>query len=210
MRPERRALLAACFGALLVPWAARAQETPSFAQVSAPVAALDAGLLAVMKAGDATPFPKRYAMLDPVLVQTFNLPRILELAVGFGWPSLSADQRQALLAVFQQYTVASYVANFNSYDGQQFKILPGLRAVGAQQVVSTDIVSRDGTTRRINFVLLLNGAAWQIVDVLLDGTISQVAVQRSDFSSLLASGGASALIAALKKKVVTLSGNTMS
>jgi phospholipid transport system substrate-binding protein len=210
MRPERRALLGVSLAALLVPWTARAQEAPSFAEVSAPVAALDAGLLAVMKAGDATPFPKRYAMLEPILVQSFNLPRILELTVGFGWPNLTPSQRQGLLTVFQEYTVASYVANFDSYNGQQFRILPGLRAVGAQQVVSTDIVSGDGSTRRINYVLLPNGARWQVVDVLLDGTISQVAVQRSDFYSVLSSGGADALIVALKKKIATLSGNTMS
>ncbi len=210
MRPERRALLAACFGALLAPRVARGQEAPSFAQVSAPVASVDAGLLAVMKAGDATPFPKRYAMLEPILVQSFDLPRILQMSVGFGWPDLTASQRQELLAVFRDYTVASYVANFNSYDGQQFKVLPGLRAVGPEQVVSTEVVSRDGTTRRIDFVMLQNGPRWQVVDVLLDGTISQVAVQRSDFHSLLSSGGAAALTAALKKKVVSLSGNTMS
>ena len=77
-------------------------------------------------------------------------------------------------------------------------------------MVSTQLVSRDGTVRRIDFVMLEDGGRWQVVDVLLDGTISQVAVQRSDFHSLLASGGAPALIAGLRKKVATLSGNTLS
>jgi phospholipid transport system substrate-binding protein len=210
MRPERRAFLGGLFAALLVPWAARAEAPPSFAVVSAPVAALDAGLLAVMKAGDATPFPKRYATLEPIIAQSLDLPRILQMSVGFGWPDLTPAQRQELLAVFRQYTVASYVANFDSYNGQQFRILPNLRAVGAEQIVSTQLVSRDGTARRIDFVMLEDGGRWQVVDVLLDGTISQVAVQRSDFHSLLASGGAPALIAGLKKKVATLSGNTLS
>ncbi|HUA77206.1 MAG TPA: ABC transporter substrate-binding protein, partial [Acetobacteraceae bacterium] len=197
-------------GAVLAPWTAHAQDA-SFAAVSAPVAALDAGLLAVMKAGSsATPFPRRYAMLEPVISQSFNLPHILQFAVGFDWPSLNASQRQDLLAVFREYTVASYVSNFTSYDGQQFHILPGLRAVGAEQVISTQIVPRSGAPHRIDYVLQQNGASWQIVDVLLDGTISQVAVQRSDFGSLLSSGGAPSLIAGLKKKVMSLSGNTMS
>lgn len=210
MRPKRRAFLGGLFAALLVPWAARADAPPSFAEVSAPVATLDAGLLAIMKAGNATPFPKRYAMLGPIVQQTFDLPVVLQRAVGFGWPDVAPSQRQELLAVFRQYVVASYVANFDSYNGQQFRVLPGLRAVGSEQVVSTNIVSSDGTTRRIDFVLLQDGGRWQIVDVLLDGTISQVAVQRSDFSSLLSSGGAPALIAGLRKKVATLSGNTLS
>jgi phospholipid transport system substrate-binding protein len=210
MRPDRRAFLGGLFAALLLPWAARADAAPAFAAVSAPVAALDAGLLAIMKAGDTTPFPKRYAMLDPIVEQSFDLPRVLQMAVGFGWPNLAPAQQQELLAVFRQYTVASYVANFDSYNGQQFRLLPGLRAVGPQQVVSTNFVSRDGSARRIDYVMLEDGGRWQVVDVLLDGTISQVAVQRSDFRSLLSSGGAPALVSGLRKKIATLSGNTLS
>jgi phospholipid transport system substrate-binding protein len=53
------------------------------------------------------------------------------------------------------------------------------------------------------------GAAWKVVDVLLDGTISRVAVQRSDFRGVLAHGGAPALIASLERKVVDLAGSSM-
>jgi len=50
---------------------------------------------------------------------------------------------------------------------------------------------------------------WRAVDVLLNGTISQVAVQRSDFRALLTSGGPDALIASLRQKTASLSGNTL-
>ncbi len=43
------------------------------------------------------------------------------------------------------------------------------------------------------------------MDVLLDGSISRVAVQRSDFRSLL-EGGPSALVDSLRRKVADLSG----
>jgi len=46
--------------------------------------------------------------------------------------------------------------------------------------------------------------------VLLDGSISRVAVQRSDFRSLLGSGHAGALIRSLQDKVAQLSGGTLS
>ena len=207
MRPDRRFLLSGALAALLAPATARAGA--DFAAVTAPIAMLDNGLTAVMKAGDATPFAQRFAILEPVVDKVFDLPRIVAITVGFDWGGFKPEDQQSLLSVFRRYTIASYVANFDSYNGQQFRILPGLRAVGAEQVVSTQLVSRDGTARRIDFVMLEDGGRWQVVDVLLDGTISQVAVQRSDFHSLLASGGAPALIAGLKKKVATLSGNTL-
>jgi phospholipid transport system substrate-binding protein len=46
--------------------------------------------------------------------------------------------------------------------------------------------------------------------VLLNGTISKVAIQASDFSALVTTGDASQLIAALKAKVATLSGGAIS
>jgi phospholipid transport system substrate-binding protein len=49
---------------------------------------------------------------------------------------------------------------------------------------------------------------WQAIDVLEQATISQVAVQRSDFRSLLA-GGADSLTASLQAKVDTMSGGTI-
>jgi phospholipid transport system substrate-binding protein len=56
-----------------------------------------------------------------------------------------------------------------------------------------------------------NGASgWKAIDVLQQGTISQAAVQRSDFRSLLTGGGATALIDRLKQKVKSLSGGTLS
>jgi phospholipid transport system substrate-binding protein len=49
------------------------------------------------------------------------------------------------------------------------------------------------------------GSGWRAVDVLADGSISRVAVQRSDFRRLLAQGGAQALVASLRSKSADLS-----
>jgi phospholipid transport system substrate-binding protein len=49
-----------------------------------------------------------------------------------------------------------------------------------------------------------------VQDILLDGTISRVAVQRSDFTSLLSQGSATQLIASLEQKVSTLSAGAIS
>ncbi len=45
---------------------------------------------------------------------------------------------------------------------------------------------------------------WQIDDIYLDGTISQLAVRRSEFLSILQNQGANGLIPALSRKVIVL------
>jgi phospholipid transport system substrate-binding protein len=53
------------------------------------------------------------------------------------------------------------------------------------------------------------GSSWKAVDVLADGSISRVAVQRSDFRRLISRGGAQALIDSLNQKIADLSGGAL-
>lgn len=201
MIPRRTALLAL----VSLPVAARAQG----AGPSAPIAVLDNALLNAMKAGKATPFPKRFNMLAPAIEQALDLPQILRASVGLVWADLPASQKTQLAQVFRDYTVANYAANFDSYSGQSFRILPTTRSAGADRIVETEIVPASGTPTRIDYVMRQTAQGWKAVDVLLTGAISRVAVQRSDFRSLLRSGNATALIASLQRKVSSLSGGTL-
>jgi phospholipid transport system substrate-binding protein len=154
------------------------------------------------------PFPTRYAALAPVVDRAFNLPQILQTIVGLKWSSVAPADQRRLLAVFRAYTICNYVANFNSDSGDQIKLLPETRNVGADRVVETEIVPVKGDAIRIDYVMRQNAGGWQAVDVLEEKSISQVAVQRSDFRALMAQG-AGALIASLTAKVDTLSGSSI-
>jgi phospholipid transport system substrate-binding protein len=184
---------------------ARAADPPA----AAPVAALDAALIEAMKAGRDTPFRDRYAALAPAIERAFDLPAILQVSVGPRWASLAPAIQAQLLHVFRRFTIASYVANFDTYDGERFEILPTTRSIGADQVVETRMVAGNGETIRLDYVMRDEGGDWKAVDVLMDGSISRVAVQRSDFRGLLGRGGAADLIASLQRKVADLSGGAL-
>jgi phospholipid transport system substrate-binding protein len=173
----------------------------------APIDKLDDGLVTAMKNGSA-PFASRYQALAPIVDQAFNLSQILQTTVGLRWASIPADKQKALLAAFRAFTIASYVANFNEDAGTKFRILPESRNVGADKVVETEIVPTSGDPTRMDYVMRQSPAGWQAIDVLEEGTISQAAVQRSDFRSLLADGP-DKLIESLTQKVDKLSGGTV-
>jgi phospholipid transport system substrate-binding protein len=203
---SRRAALLAPL-ALAAPAALAQSGTQGGGDPSAPIARLDAALLQVMHMGQATPFAQRYQALAPVVQAAFDLPAVLAASVGLGWRSLTPAQQQSLLAVFTRYTVASYAANFDSFDGQRLEILPQQqRQAGQDVVVATQIAPASGAPTRLDYVMRRTPQGWKAVDVLADGSISRVAVQRSDFRSLLAGGNPDPLIASLTQKVNTLSG----
>jgi phospholipid transport system substrate-binding protein len=177
------------------------------AAVLEPIQQLVAGLLQIMKAGQSTPFPQRCEMLGPVVDAAFDLPTVLQESVGPLWQTMSGTQQTALKEAFRQYTLASYVNSFDTYSGQRFEVLPDLRPVGnGEQVVQTRIIPRSGDGHELDYVMRQVPTGWRAVDVLADGAVSRVAVQRSDFRRLLTRGGAPALLAQLQQKTIDLSG----
>jgi phospholipid transport system substrate-binding protein len=175
-----------------------------------PIRQLSDGLLRIMRAGSSTPFPQRFQMLAPEVDRAFDLSALLQLSVGPPWSTLPADQQSTLLSAFRRYTVAKYVNGFDNYNGQSFDIQPDTKSLpNGEQLVQTKIVSGSGTSHELDYVMRRTSGGWKAVDVLADGSISQVAVQRSDFRRLVARGGAQALIQSLNQKTSDLSGGTL-
>ena len=175
-------------------------------EITAPVEQLHAGLISIMKAGKTASFRQRYETIAPVIGRTFDLEAILRQVVGPRWRSLPADQQAALADAFRRYTIASYVANFDTYSGQRFETAPIVRAVGNDRVVETRIATPGGREHALDYVMRREGDGWKVVDVLAEGSISRVASQRSEMRSVLADGGGAELLVSLRQKTAELSG----
>jgi phospholipid transport system substrate-binding protein len=206
----RRGLLtlAAAFGALS--WDVAGAQTPGGNSPTAPVARLNDALLASMKAGGRMSFDERYRALGPVIDQVFNMDTVLANSVGLSWATLPEARKTELATAFRRYTVSSYVSNFSSFNGQSFQVLPNVRAVGdGEVVVQSRLLRTDDSPLQLDYVMRAVPSGWQVVDVLTNGSISRVAVQRSDFTHLMGRGGAPALVLALNSKVSNLSGGRL-
>ena len=177
---------------------------------AAPIEALNQAILATMRAGTRTPFAQRFAAFAPVVDRAFDLPGVLAASVGPRFASLPPDQQSALLDAFRKFTVASYVANFDSFGGEKLELVPDQRAVGQDLVVGTRIVPTRGEPVSIDYVMRRTAQGWRAVDVLLNGSISQNAVKRSDFRALVTATSAQPLIDSLRRKVNELSGGAVS
>jgi phospholipid transport system substrate-binding protein len=190
--------------------AARQAAAQAVDPATAPVTQFYVVLLQIMKDGKRTPFPQRFQVLAPAVDAAFDLAGILQISVGAYWSGLPPAQQQTLLQVFRTYTIANYVSNFHSFKNRVIDVQPTTRPVGSLRVVTTTITKPNQDPLRIDYVMRDEDAGWKVVDVLLDGTISRVAVQRSDFASLVSASDATPLINTLRSKVSVLSNNTMS
>ena len=70
---------------------------------------------------------------------------------------------------------------------------------------TTHIIKSNGETTRLDYLMRQNERSWRISDVYLDGSISQLAVHRSEFHSIFQREGFDGLVLALNRKVDLLS-----
>jgi phospholipid transport system substrate-binding protein len=176
------------------------ENTSALADPQSNVRGFYDALLTTMRNGPTLGQSGRYARLAPVVDRVFDVPSMTRLAIGSSWAALSPAQQQQLVEAFRHYIAATYADRFDSYSGQQLQVT-GERPNNGDVVVQTKIVKSDGDTTTLDYLMRQNQGSWQVSDVYLDGTISQVAIQRSEFYSILRRDGIDGLVIALNRKV---------
>jgi len=152
-----------------------------------------ATLLDAMKGGKSLGAQGRYNKLKPAIERAFELGTMIKYAVGPSWASASADDQRALTSAFTNMTIAQYAGNFSSYDGEKFTVDPKADIRGTDHYVKTLLVAKD---QSVSFIYRVRqfGGEWKIIDILLDGSISQLSVYRSDFAATVKAGGPQSLV----------------
>ena len=79
------------------------------------------------------------------------------------------------------------------------QILRDVDRPNGDKIVKTQIVKSDGGTVPLNYLMRKSGNDWKVVDVYLNGTISELANRRAEFGAILKSGGPDALVSSLNE-----------
>lgn len=183
--------------ALLLLW-----TRPAWAEPAQIIEHFYARLLEVMKAGPDMGFQGRFDALAPVVDQTFDLRGMTRLAVGARLPPEDFDR---VVEAFRRYTIANYASHFRTWDGERFETNAAVPAHSGGQLVPSRIIPATGEPARIAYLMRQDGDGWRVTDVLLDGTISQLAVRRSEFQSVLKQSGAAGLVQLLDSRTQAMS-----
>jgi phospholipid transport system substrate-binding protein len=161
-------------------------------------------LLDSMKHAKELGLKGRYEKLKPAIEQTFDFPDMVRYVVGPSWTTMPSADQQALLVAFERLTIANYASNFDGYDGEKFVVDPAVTVRGTDRVVQSKLVTKSQTVP-FNYRMRQTGGSWKILDIYLNGYVSQVATQNSDFGATLTAEGPSGLV----KKINALSDKLM-
>ena len=169
---------------------------------SAVVEGFHAALLDTMKNAEKLGVQGRFERLAPAMDAAFDFTTMIRVAATRRfWNDADADQRQELLDTFRRLSIATYAAQFDGFSGQRFETVGERPGPQGTTLVATKIVDSDGSDVGLTYVLKKSDSGrWKIADVLLDDSISQLAVRRSEYSNILRASGIAGLIAELREK----------
>jgi phospholipid transport system substrate-binding protein len=173
-------------------WAATAQEQLKGA-IERVVSTLDNP--AMKGEGKAA---ERRAAVRQIANEIFDFGEIARRSLGRYWQPLSEAQRAEFVGLFGDLLERSYISKIELYGGEKI-VYSGERMDGDLAIVSTKIITKNGTEVPIDYRLFRRGDNWKVYDVNIEG-ISLVSNYRTQFNKIIQSSGYNTLVDRMKAK----------
>ena len=162
---------------------------------------LDGALLEAMRNAETLGYSGRFEALAPVLAQTFDFPFMARVSVGRHWRKMSEAEQAQLIEVFGRLSTATFAARFSGYGGEVFEITGEEAQPRGAVLVLNQLVKADSEVVPIYYLMRQSEAGWRIVDVFLDAKYSEIAVKRSEYTSVIQRDGLAVLIEIMEQKI---------
>ena len=165
------------------------------------VESLHGELLETMQKAKTLGYQGRFDKLRAALGVSFDLEFMARKAVGRSWKKFTEPEQERWLDSFQRVTCANYADRFTGFSGQSFETLGVDPASHETVMVRTRLVDPEGDNVALNYRLIETPDGWRIIDVYLDGTVSELALRRSEYSAVIKRDGLDELVASIDRRV---------
>lgn len=176
-----------------------APETPT-----ALVEAFHSDLLNIMKSAKSLGVSGRYNKFLGLIDEYFDLPLMVRFVTAKQWATADSQARHAVTAAARRMSAAELAVLFDDYGGEVFKTT-GTRDIKDGTVLVQTVLKREGEDDvKVSYRALKIGGNWRIIDVMLDGDISQLVKRRGEYARTLADKGIAGLTKLLNDKAAEI------
>tara|TARA_B100001248_G_scaffold244277_1_gene213209 strand:- start:629 stop:1234 length:606 start_codon:yes stop_codon:yes gene_type:complete len=169
-------------------------ETKSESNVLESVNILHKSLIKISK---KTIKSKDLALMDDVVKNSYDLERMGKMIIGVKWKQMETKMQEEFINVFKRFISVNYLRRFNKIIDLDFEY-QSVRVIEDKFRLAGVILMADNERIKIDYLLGFNNDQWKIFDVLLDGSISEIATKKSDFKKIINEEGVSGLIKNLR------------
>jgi phospholipid transport system substrate-binding protein len=169
------------------------------------VESLHAVLIEAMQKSDTLNYQARVDLIWPIAATSIDQKFMAEKSIGRYWKKMSESEKNTWQKTFTNLTVANYAGRFTGYTGEIFETKSVEDAPRETKLVNTVLILPDDEDVVLNYRMRMTDSGWKIIDIYMNGTVSELSLRRSEYSTTLKRSGFEALVEALEEKIVTLS-----
>ena len=128
----------------------------------------------------------------------YDTRKMIRMIIGDQWKEISEPKKNEITVLFEKYIARNYITQFTKFDSIEFGS-KGTQKIGEKYLlVKSVLILNKKDQIKMNY-LLINNKGWKIFDVLLDGSVSEIATKKSEFAIYLQNGGVDLLMKELRK-----------
>ena len=165
-------------------------ETKSESKVLAGVNELHESLI---KISNKTIKSDNLALIDDAVKNSYDLEKMGKIIIGVDWKQMDSNTQKEFINVFKRFISVNYFRRFNKINELNFENQT-VTDIENKFKLARVILTADNEKFKIDYLLGFKNEKWKIFDVLLDGSISEVATKKSDFKKIIKEEGVSGLV----------------
>ena len=149
------------------------------------------------KISDKTINSDNLEMIDDVVKNSYDLEKMGKIIIGVDWKQMNKKTQKEFVNVFKRFISVNYFRRFNKINELHFEHQT-VTNIEDKFKLARVILTADNEKLKIDYLLGFKNEKWKIFDVLLDGSISEVATKKSDFKKIIEEEGLSGLVKNLR------------
>ena len=141
-----------------------------------------------------------YILMQDLVNKTYNIEKMISMIIGSKWRSINKNKQEEISLVFGEYVVRNYIKRFKKINNVSFENIGSKELKKNFFLVQTKLKIIDDDDVKIDYLLSKKDKSWKIFDILLAGSVSEIATKKSEFSSFISNENIDELINALKRQ----------
>ena len=136
-------------------------------------------------------------LIDDVVKNSYDLEKMGKIIIGVDWKQMDTKSKKEFINVFKRFISVNYFRRFNKINELDFEHQT-VKVIGEKFKLARVILTADNEKLKMDYLLGFKNEKWKIFDVLIDGSISEVATKKSDFKKIIKEEGVSGLVKNLR------------
>ena len=132
-----------------------------------------------------------------IVESSYNVKKMISAIIGGRWKNISNQNKDRLQKSFRKYIAKNYISQFRKIKNPEFRNIEEKKIGEKYWLINSKLILTNEEIK-IDYLLTFENNQWKIFDILLAGSISEIATKKSEFQKHLADGNYEVLIKKLE------------